>query len=107
MSYEQINSVPKVEQDRAMAAPVQMQMSTQVKAAEPKKAVGSSDEAKVETARPNSIMSGNVRLKFVVDEKSNDITVLVVNRETQEVVRTIPPEELRDYQDGDLLSLFA
>ena len=103
MSYDQINSVPKVEQDRAMAAPVQAQASTQFKAAEPKKAT-SQETAPVRTA---AVTSDNLSLKFIVDDKSNDITVLVVNRDTKEVVRTIPPQELRDYQDGDLLSLFA
>jgi uncharacterized FlaG/YvyC family protein len=111
MSYDQINSVPKIEQDRALSAPAQMQASVQVKAsaqvkaAEPKKP--SPQETSTASQRTPVVTSENFSLKFIVDDKSNDITVLVVNRETKEVVRTIPSQELRNYQDGDLLSLFA
>jgi uncharacterized FlaG/YvyC family protein len=107
MSYEQLNSIAKVEQDRSVGAPVQMQVVQQVKAVEPKTAEISVAEKKVEAQKSASIMTSNTSLKFIVDNNSNNITVLVVDKTTQKVVRAIPPEELNQYKDGDLLSLFA
>lgn len=110
MSFEQINSIKKVEPDLTQTGVVgaaQVQASMQQKPVEAAKATSGDSEAKSNKQNQAAVMSGNVRLKFIVDGQSNDVTVLVVNRDTQEVMRTIPPEELREYKDGDLLSLFA
>jgi len=44
----------------------------------------------------------NVHLQFKIDPATNDITVIVMDRESEQVIRTIPPEELSDLVEGDL-----
>ncbi|MBW1975460.1 MAG: flagellar protein FlaG [Deltaproteobacteria bacterium] len=36
----------------------------------------------------------NVRLAFDIDEKTHDIVVKIINKETGELIRQIPPQEL-------------
>jgi flagellar protein FlaG len=40
-------------------------------------------------------LSFNRRLQFVVDHKSNEITVKVIDRATDKVIKVLPPEELQ------------
>ena len=49
----------------------------------------------------------NVHLKFKVDPKTNEVTVLMVDNTSKRVVRTIPPDELRQMREGDLVQLMA
>ena len=37
----------------------------------------------------------NKRLQFVVDHRSNEVTVKVIDRETDKVIKVLPPEELQ------------
>jgi flagellar protein FlaG len=37
----------------------------------------------------------NKKLQFVVDHRSNEITVKVIDRETDKVIKELPPEELQ------------
>jgi flagellar protein FlaG len=37
----------------------------------------------------------NKKLKFVVDHQSNEITVKVIDSETDKVIKVLPPEELQ------------
>ncbi|MDR1574771.1 MAG: flagellar protein FlaG [Treponema sp.] len=37
----------------------------------------------------------NKRLQFVVDHRSNEITIKVIDRETDKVIKVLPPEELQ------------
>ena len=37
----------------------------------------------------------NRRLKFVIDQESREITVKVIDNETDKVIRVLPPEELQ------------
>jgi flagellar protein FlaG len=41
----------------------------------------------------------NIGVKFQVDEKSGDVIVQVVNRDTNQVIRQIPPEALVKLHD--------
>jgi flagellar protein FlaG len=41
------------------------------------------------------ILSFNRRLQFVVDHKSNEISVKVIDRTTDKVIKVLPPEELQ------------
>jgi len=67
------------------------------------KAPEAQPEAKAEkTANPTDIT-----LKFKIDEKTQDVTILILNRSTRQLVRTIPPEEMNKIEPGDLLELFA
>jgi flagellar protein FlaG len=40
-------------------------------------------------------LSFNRKLQFVVDHQSNEITVKVIDRATDKVVKVLPPEELQ------------
>jgi flagellar protein FlaG len=40
-------------------------------------------------------LSFNRRLQFVVDHKSNEITVKVIDKSTDKVIKVLPPEELQ------------
>lgn len=48
----------------------------------------------------------DVHLKFQVDDDTNEITVLILDKISKEVIRTIPPEELSSLRAGDLFELF-
>lgn len=37
----------------------------------------------------------NKKLQFVVDHRSNEVTVKVIDRETDKVIKVLPPEELQ------------
>ena len=53
------------------------------------------------------VTNGDTFLRFMVDEKSNDITVYVVDRASRRVMRSIPPSEVNNLKAGDLLKLLA
>jgi flagellar protein FlaG len=40
-------------------------------------------------------LSFNRRLQFVVDHKSNEVTVKVIDKTTDKVIKVLPPEELQ------------
>jgi len=48
-----------------------------------------------------------VSLQFRIDEKTKDVTVFVVDRNSKRVLRSIPASELAKLQAGDLLKLTA
>ena len=37
----------------------------------------------------------NRKLQFVVDQRSNEVTVKVIDKETDKVIKELPPEELQ------------
>lgn len=49
--------------------------------------------------------STKTKLKFRVDKESNDVTVLILDAKSHEVIRTVPPEELSELTPGDLINL--
>ena len=49
----------------------------------------------------------DLSLKFQVDAETRDVTILLLDRATRKVVRTIPPDEMQKIDPGELLSLFA
>jgi uncharacterized FlaG/YvyC family protein len=49
----------------------------------------------------------NVSIHFRVDEKTNEVTVFLVDRKSKKVLRSIPADELQKLQVGDLLQLTA
>lgn len=53
------------------------------------------------------ITNSDTFLKFMVDKKSNDITVYVVDRASNRVMRSIPPNDVNNLKAGDLLKLLA
>lgn len=49
---------------------------------------------------------GDVSLKFEIDSETHDVTILLLDRTSQRVVRTIPPDEMAKLNPGELLQLF-
>ena len=49
----------------------------------------------------------NVSIHFRVDEKTNDLTVFVVDRKSKKVIRSIPANELSKLSVGELLKISA
>ncbi len=49
----------------------------------------------------------NTSLKFQIDEETNEITVLIVDRATDKVLHTIPAEAIKNLPGGNLMSYFA
>ncbi len=53
------------------------------------------DKVKRATVELNRVLSSfDKRIKFHLDEATEQVVVEIINRETEEVVRTIPPEEM-------------
>ncbi|RCK71988.1 MAG: hypothetical protein ANABAC_2242 [Anaerolineae bacterium] len=50
---------------------------------------------------------GDVTLRFEIDSQTHDVTILILDKASQKVVRTIPPEEMARMDPGELLQLFA
>jgi uncharacterized FlaG/YvyC family protein len=63
----------------------------------------SSSKAETRSSQP----LGDVSLKFEIDRKTHDVTILILDRSTRQVVRTIPPDEMSKMDPGELLQLFA
>ena len=49
----------------------------------------------------------NIRMRFEVEPETQRVTVFIIDKTSQKVIRTIPPEKLETMQQGDLLELFA
>lgn len=60
-------------------------------------------EAKDTAGEANSL--ANVSIHFRVDDKTNNVTVFLVDRKSKKVLRSIPASELQKLQIGDLLKL--
>lgn len=107
-------SVNKVGQVDFGAGPVQVEAPKQIEPTErfeavlQEKPVGQkpAEQKPVETG-PAPVLNGDVRLKFLVDSKTNDVTVLVLDKASRQIIRTIPTEELNNLTRGDLVTIFA
>lgn len=69
--------------------------------------VRQSEGSTMKTTKTSPIVGSlsEVRLHFKVDPVTHEVTVLVLDRTTRKVIRTIPPEELAKLQQGELLEL--
>jgi uncharacterized FlaG/YvyC family protein len=62
-------------------------------------------ETKKETDQIGSL--ANVSIHFRVDDKTDNVTVFLVDRKTKKILRSIPANELQKLQIADLLKLTA
>jgi len=46
-------------------------------------------------------------MRFMIDPQSKKVTVLLYDKATDKVIRTIPPEELSQMKEGDLVNLLS
>lgn len=67
-------------------------------------------EAKPKTeTQPNNLAKPKVMdvyLKFQVDEQ-DELTIFVLDKETQKIIRSIPPADLTKMSAGELIELFV
>ncbi|MBN2555711.1 MAG: flagellar protein FlaG [Anaerolineales bacterium] len=49
----------------------------------------------------------NVRLHFKIDPDTHDISVAVIDQDTERIIRTIPPEQVRDMSSGSLVEVLT
>ena len=66
----------------------------------PVKAEQSRQETEAPTA--NRVRLADVNLKFQVDPETQEVTVLILDRATRKVIRTIPAEEIKKIRPGEL-----
>lgn len=66
-----------------------------------------STEAQKSNQKPAQAVGSDISLRFQVDPDTNQITVLVLDRASEKVIRTIPAEEMNKLSSGEILSLFA
>lgn len=81
--------------------------SDPVEAAADQQTVGFSEKEPINRVNQVANTLKEVELKFVPDEESNQITVYVVDKESRNILRSIPPEEIGKLDAGDLLELAA
>jgi hypothetical protein len=97
-----LNSIGKVEKvDAASPARGPESVYASVKGAE-------AAAPQVQAPKPaNPPRYSDVRVKFMVDAQTRDVTVLILDRASQKVIRTIPSDEMANLNEGDILELFA
>ncbi len=66
----------------------------------PKSAV---KQQEARSAYATNVAGSGTRLQFRVDDKTNDVTIMIMDKETDKVIRTIPPEAIKDIPTGQLM----
>jgi uncharacterized FlaG/YvyC family protein len=52
---------------------------------------------------PTLLTGRQTNLKFQVDAETNQVTVMIMDKATNKVISTIPPDKINDIPPGDLL----
>jgi uncharacterized FlaG/YvyC family protein len=60
-------------------------------------------QQEAKAAYSSAANNGATRLQFRVDDKTNDVTIMIMDKATDKVVRTIPPEAIKDIPVGQLM----
>ena len=87
----------ELQQDKKTPLPMEERLNAeQIKTALP----GSNKSGSVDLQRTTSdlekiSLAFNRRLKFVIDQESREITIKVIDNETDKVIKVLPPEELQ------------
>lgn len=102
-----INRVSKVGQVDFGAGVVQVDAPSPAESTEKVEAAPKQVESKASESGQTPVLNGDVRLKFIVDSKTNDVTVLVLDKTSRQIIRTIPTDELKNLTRGDLVTIFA
>ena len=66
-----------------------------------------STEQTKKVAGTENTLGRKTNLKFHVDPKTHEVTVWIMDRATNKVVSTIPPNKIKDVPPGDLLEYTA
>lgn len=107
MSYEQVPKISSVDLERQSTGPAVVIQQQQVAPVKQQSVEPKVEEKKVEAPKSSAVLTSDVRLKFIVNENTHDITILVVDRASKKVIRAIPPEEMGQFQKGDIFDYFA
>jgi len=67
----------------------------------------SSPESGFHAAAPGLEGLKNVRLHFKIDPDTHDISVAVIDQNTDKIIRTIPPEQVREMSSGSLVEVLT
>jgi uncharacterized FlaG/YvyC family protein len=103
----QADTVTKVVvRDHSTQAPAPKPVEAKPVENQPKSVAAAVEEAVKEKQTAASSLQ-DINLRFRVDQKTQDVTVFLLNQQTREVIRTIPPNELSKLKPGDLVNLFA
>lgn len=94
--------------DPAQAAQVTAAKTEKVESTgTPQNERGSKDAAGIKINAKGTRPLGDVTLRFEIDSQTHDVTILILDKASRRVVRTIPPEEMARMDPGELLQLFA
>ena len=80
------------------------QSVNKVEESDEKKETPTSEEKQYSTPQRTT---KDVTLRFKIDKDSHDVQVILVDKESGEVIRTIPPDELKLLQEGELVEVYA
>ena len=109
-SLQAVSRVEYADSTRAITQVGQTDAAAAAQAASTAAAVRPAREKNgVEEPKRQPILSNlsDVRLKFQVDPETNDVTVLVLDKASKKVIRTIPAEDIKKLNEGDLFGLTA
>ncbi len=105
VSASTIDAQPKAQQTAVAPARVENSDVEQVARQAPPEDLQSQETSSTKRQASKALYT-DVHLKFQVDDDTKEITVLILDRISKEVIRTIPPEELSNLRAGDLFELF-
>lgn len=106
MNEEQVGGVSRVDLDAASRLPqvrLEMSESVQMQSSSAEKPQPQAAQKQPEPVKSESEPAVHNSLKFVVDNDTHEVTVLIVDKMTQKVIQTIPPEAMKDIPIGQLL----
>ena len=120
MSDSLSSSIPKIDLPRvdpslgARTAPAGHDPAAQHPAVKMQASPEAASAAKPEAAhklqpasRPEKISLLDISLRYQIDEKTQDVTLLILDRSSRKVIRSIPPEDMTKMDPGELLELFT
>ncbi len=88
-------------------APDQVELTAQSQVALKQNDQKKSADTQAKSDLPISNKTGNLTIRFSVDEKTKDVTLFIIDKASKRVLRSIPSEDLNKMQAGDLLQLLA
>jgi uncharacterized FlaG/YvyC family protein len=113
MSDKQINAVSRVDMDgssRLAQVAAQAQEASQKQTASRRAEAAKQEDIildQVSQKLSQTLTPVNTSLKFQIDDETNEITVLIVDRATDKVLHTIPAEAIKNLPAGNLMQYFA
>jgi len=113
MSDHQMQGITRIEHNPTGNALIQAAQASQIEPGPKSQEAGAVTKPKAKEKssapenkpQPAQSSVADVRLKFSVDPETNDVTVMMVDKTSNKIIRTIPPEELKNLREGGLVEL--